>query len=304
MIAKIKKRNDFKGIIDYQIDDKKQAKIIDSEGVRIGNTDDTIASFEMQLALSPNVRNPVYHIALNFSKEDHDKLTDEKMVEIMKEYMRKMGISNTQYIAVRHFDKEHPHLHLCINRIDNDGKIISDKYDLVRSGKICKELTKKYNLHFAQGKEEVNRDRLRGADKAKYQIYDSLVVNIPKSRNWKELETRLNKEGIDVIFKYRGKTNDIQGIIFAKNGYYFTGSKIDRSMSYGKISKQMGLEIQSSEMNRLVTDNTTKTINRTNNLLKNTLVGALSILSMNEEENSESIDNKNDQQRKKKGFKR
>lgn len=303
MIAKIKKRNDFKGIIDYQIDDKKQAKTIDSKGVRLGNTDSIIASFEMQLSLNPNVKNPVYHIALNFSKEDHDKLTDEKMIEIAKEYMRKMGICNTQYIAVRHFDKEHPHLHLCVNRINNNGEVISDKYDLVRSGKICKELTKKYNLHFAQGKDHVNRHRLTGADKVKYQIYDSLVENIPKSSSWRELETRLNKEGIDVIFKYRGQSNQVQGVVFSKGKYRFGGSKVDKSMSFSKISKQMGLEVQSSEMKRMV-NNTTETMNRANNLLKNTLVGALSILSMNDEENSEGIDNKNNQQRKKKGFRR
>lgn len=303
MIAKIKKRNDFKGIVDYQIDNKKEAKIIDSDGVRLGSTDNTIASFEMQLALNPNVKNPVYHIALNFSKEDTDELSDEKMVEIAKEYMKKMEISNTQYIAVRHFDKEHPHLHLCINRVDNNGNIISDKYDLVRSAKICKELTKKYNLHFAKGKDKVNRHRLKGADKVKYQIYDSLTANIHKSRNWKELEMRLNKEGIDVIFKYRGQSNQVQGVVFSKGKYRFGGSKIDKSMSFSKISKQMGLEVQSSEMKRMV-NNTTETMNRANNLLKNTLVGALSILSMNDQENSEGIDNKNNQQRKKKGFRR
>ena len=40
-------------------------------------------------------------------------------------------------------------------------------------------------------------------------------------------------------FKYKGNTNEVQGIIFTKNGYHFNGSKIDRSFSYSKIDKAL-----------------------------------------------------------------
>lgn len=302
MMAKITKRSDFSGIVNYQIDDKKQAKIIDYEGVLLGDTSDIIASFEMQLAINSIVKNPVYHIALNFSKEDIDKLSDEKMVAVAREYMQKMGIANAQYIAVRHFDKEHPHLHLCINRIDNNGKIISDKYDLVRSSKICKELTQKHNLHFAQGKDRVNRDRLKGADKVRYQIYDSLVANILKSKNWEDLRARLKQDGIDVIFKYKGKTNEVQGVIFSKNGYQFSGSKVDKKMSYSKISQQMGFEVTLYDIDKQVS-NGIQGAQKENNALKNTVLGALSILTINDGGESEGTNN-NDNKKKRKGFKR
>ena len=45
--------------------------------------------------------------------------------------------------------------------------------------------------------------------------------------------------GIDVRFKYKGKTNEVQGIVFTKNGYHFNGSKIDRNFSYSKINKSL-----------------------------------------------------------------
>ena len=44
-------------------------------------------------------------------------------------------------IIGRHHDKEHPHIHIVFNRVDNNGKTISDKNDRYRSEKICKELT-------------------------------------------------------------------------------------------------------------------------------------------------------------------
>ena len=40
---------------------------------------------------------------------------------------------------------------------------------------------------------------------------------------------------MEVRFKYNGKSDDIQGVVFSKNGYPFSGSKIDRRFSYSKI---------------------------------------------------------------------
>ena len=74
-------------------------------------------------------------------------------------------------------------------------------------------------------------------ERKKYQvIFLSLLrEKIPKSRNWKSLLAHLRNEGIDVHFKYKGNTQEVQGIIFEKNGYHFNGSKVDRSCSYSKI---------------------------------------------------------------------
>lgn len=40
---------------------------------------------------------------------------------------------------------------------------------------------------------------------------------------------------MEVSFKCKGQTNEIQGIVFTKNGYRFNGSKVDRRFSYSKI---------------------------------------------------------------------
>ena len=157
------------------------------------------------------------------------------MTQVAREYMEKMGIKDTQYIIGRHFDKDHPHVHIAFNRIDNNGKTISDKNDRFRSEKISKELTAQYGLYFANGKEKIKEYRLKEPDKTKYEIYLALRDKIPKSRDWKALLAYLRNEGIDVRFKYKGNTQEVQGIIFEKNGYHFNGSKVDRSCSYSKI---------------------------------------------------------------------
>ena len=86
---------------------------------------------------------------------DAPKLTDGKMVQLAQEYMREMKITDTQYIIVRHQDREHPHVHIVFNRIDNNGKTISDRNDMYRNELVCKKLKAKHGLYFAKGKEHV-----------------------------------------------------------------------------------------------------------------------------------------------------
>ena len=235
MIAKIMKGLGFKGVINYILDPKKGTELIDSSRVRTDSINHIVQSFIDQTELNPRVGKVVGHISLSFSAQDSSKLSNEWMAQIAREYMEKLGIKDTQYIIGRHFDKEHPHVHIAFNRIDNNGKTISDRNDRFKSEKICKELTAKYGLYFANGKEKVKEYRLKEPDKTKYEIYQALKTEIARCKDWKNLLAHLKKQDIDARFKYKGNSQEVQGIIFEKNGYHFNGSKVNRSFSYSKI---------------------------------------------------------------------
>ncbi|KAA6314158.1 hypothetical protein EZS27_035182 [termite gut metagenome] len=249
MIAKIVKGKRFKGVVNYVLDKAKQTELLVAEGVRLKSRESIIRSFIVQSGMNPKVSKPVCHISLDFSAQDREKLSNAKMVQIAKEYMVKMGITDTQYIIGRHYDKEHPHIHIIINRIGNNGKTITDKNDRYRSEKICKELTEKHGLYFAKGKENVKVHRLKEPDKTKYEIYDAIKAAISKCKNWKELDRELQRNGITTHFKYKGGTNEVQGVRFEKNGYPFNGSKIDRQFSFSKIDCQLHQNERAQEMN-------------------------------------------------------
>ena len=235
MIAKFVKGNGFREVTGYIIGRKKNAKIIAHAGLFIEDVATITKAFEAQAGMNPKVSRPVGHIALGFSKEDENRLTSRIMAEIALEYMGRMGIRNTQFFIARHFDKEHPHIHIAYNRIDNDGRTISDKNERIRSTRICKELTKKYNLYFANGKERVKQHRLKEPDKTKYGLYSILKSEVSRCGNWNILAANLKKQGVEIQFKYKGKSDEVQGIVFTMNGYSFSGSKIDRRFSFSKI---------------------------------------------------------------------
>ena len=187
MMAKIVKGKAFKGVVNYILDKQKDTEIIDFDGLRVKSKASIVQSFITQASLNSRVSKPVCHVSLDFSAQDKGKLSNQLMGRIAHDYMKQMGIENTQYIIARHFDKEHPHIHLVYNRVDNDGKTITDSNDRFRSEKICKELTEKYGLYFATGKENVKEHRLKEPDKTKYEIYNSLKVLVPKCKNWQQL---------------------------------------------------------------------------------------------------------------------
>ena len=112
---------------------KEQAALLHAEGVLAESNRDIIRSFILQAGMNPDLKKPVGHIALSYSPVDAPKLTDGKMIQLAQEYMREMKITDTQYIIVRHQDREHPHVHIVFNRRDNNGKTISDRNDMYRN---------------------------------------------------------------------------------------------------------------------------------------------------------------------------
>lgn len=194
MIAKIMKGSDFKSVVYYILNDEKGTQIIDADGLFLENNDTIAQGFIGQAQMNPRVTKAVGHIALSFSKEDAPRLNNTVMAQITREYMERMGIKDTQYIIGRHFDKEHPHVHIAFNRIDNNGKTISDRNDRFRSECICKELTKKYGLHFANGKEQVKIDQLREPDKTRYELYNILKAEVGRCRDWNTLLERVKRQ--------------------------------------------------------------------------------------------------------------
>lgn len=235
MIGKIIAGSSFAGTVGYVM--KEQSRILAAEGVTPPDVREMVQDFKDQTLLNPRIKNAVGHISLSFSSKDAPRMSDALMTQIAKEYMRKMGIADTQYLLVRHLDQPHPHCHLVYNRVSNNGQTISDKNIKIRNIKVCRALTEKYGLHLAPGKESVRQGRLREPDKTKYEIYDTIKTSLPNCGNWNDLEHRLKNQGIVMRYKYCGSTDRKQGVLFSKNSFEFSGSKIDRQFSYLKLNR-------------------------------------------------------------------
>lgn len=238
MIGKVMQRAAFKGCVRYVMN-KQDAKMIAADGVLLSNMDSIIRSFNTQRLMKPNIKHPVGHISLSYLPDDADRLTNGAMVTLAKEYMQEMNITDTQYIIVRHYDNGNPHVHIVYNRINNNGKVISDKNDRYRNEAVCKKIKNKYGLSYGKGKDNVKQHKLRGKDKTKYQVHNGIKEALKKAIDWTDLEKLLKEKGISISFKYKGQTNEVQGISFTIGDVTFKGSEVDRNFSYLKLDKHL-----------------------------------------------------------------
>lgn len=233
MIAKIKAGVGFAGLVSYANDiHDKDARILHAEGVSVTSNATVTASFKCQ-ADGTNVKKFVGHLVLSFSPLDLARLNDELMVEIAQEYMRRMEITDTQYVIYRHNDKAHPHLHIVYNRVNNRRRELRGDQNFRKSAAVTKALTREYGLAFGRDKTLVNRDRLRGKDKAKYHIYDSVRAVLPRAKSWDDLRRLLAERGIGMQLTCRGDL--IRGVSFSYGNVSFAGGRIDRSLTCGRL---------------------------------------------------------------------
>lgn len=239
MIAKIVTGKSFGGAVRYLLKKSGHARMIDSDGVELFNIRSLIDSFNFQRKARPEKTEVVGHISLAFHKDDTPRLTDGFMAGLAREYMQRMGITDTQYIVVRHTDTEHPHLHILYNRVKYDTKLVRSHNERIRSVAVCKAMKQKYGLTFSEGKENVKIERLHNPDKVKYAVYEAVKAILPYCVSLPELAERLQDIGIETTFIHRGgdPAKGIQGITFTKENLTFKASQVDRKFSYANLCK-------------------------------------------------------------------
>lgn len=114
-----------------------------------------------QNALNENVKRNSVHISLNFDPSE-SALSNEKMLEIASQYMKKIGFGNQPYLIYRHYDAGHPHLHLVSIKVREDGTRI-DMQNIGRnqSEAARKEIEKVFGLVRAQEKKNTKHELIK-----------------------------------------------------------------------------------------------------------------------------------------------
>ncbi len=109
------------------------------------DVDACMESFRPYLEANRRTTNTVFHVSLNPSPED--KLTDEQLREVAREYMERMGYGNQPYIVFKHKDISREHLHIVSLRVDENGHKLPHDFEAQCSMEILRDLERKYNLH-------------------------------------------------------------------------------------------------------------------------------------------------------------
>jgi hypothetical protein len=239
LIIKTKIGKSFGGCVNY-LTGKEKAEILHVEGVSMDNPQQMIEDFNFLRKTNPDLGKAVWHASFSFAPEDKGKVSEQLMKDIAKDYADKFGLE--QYAVVKHNDTRHEHFHIVANRVKYDGKTVSDQYCAGRGAEFSKRLEKKYELTPAQEKGKrinlTNEQKLKGADKVKYEIYQAINKELPSCRSIEELQTKLQTHGINTELKTQ-KTGRVYGVSFAKGAECFKGSEIDKSFGINNLTKTL-----------------------------------------------------------------
>ncbi|NHC35959.1 relaxase/mobilization nuclease domain-containing protein [Scytonema millei] len=166
MIGNISKGRGFRGCLSYLLE-KEQAELIG--GNMLGeNARELAAEFKLSRQLNPDIKQPVFHASLSLPKhEDYaEHVDEERWNSIAADYLQQMGFTRNQYIVVRHFDRDHDHIHIVAARVKLDGTVVDDSWDYRKSQDIIRSLEREYNLTPVLSSWEVER---RGITKGQYE---------------------------------------------------------------------------------------------------------------------------------------
>ena len=151
MIAKISATENLGGALGYNFKkvEKEEASILLAQGL-YQNKEGTYTMAEVfadMQALIPEKRRTkktVFHCSLN--PHPDEKLSDELLAQIAKEYMEALGYGKQPYIVFKHNDIAREHIHIVSLRVDSNRRKINDKFEGKRSKLITDALERKYNL--------------------------------------------------------------------------------------------------------------------------------------------------------------
>ncbi|PDP49400.1 conjugal transfer protein MobB [Porphyromonas gingivalis] len=151
MIAKISATENLGGALGYNFKkvEKEEASILLAQGL-YQNKEGTYTMAEVfadMQALIPEkcrTKKTVFHCSLN--PHPDEKLSDELLAQIAKEYMEALGYGKQPYIVFKHNDIAREHIHIVSLRVDSNRRKINDKFEGKRSKLITDALERKYNL--------------------------------------------------------------------------------------------------------------------------------------------------------------
>ncbi|WP_277266176.1 conjugal transfer protein MobB [Prevotella corporis] len=258
MIAKISSTENLGGALGYNFKkvQHNEAAVLCVNELRKGfdgtfQMDKVLADMQKAIPEQCRTKKTVFHCSLN--PHPDEKLSDERLTQIAKEYMEELGYGKQPYIVFKHNDIAREHIHIVSLRVDSQGRKINDKYEGRRSKKITDALEKKYNLIPSSKVSERTTTETPKVDTTQGNIKEQVANTVRSDMkhytfcSLGELNAILSKYNLaveEVKTEYRGKRYD--GLVYVptddkgnKVSTPIHASDIGRGVGYAAVQNKM-----------------------------------------------------------------
>ena len=258
MIAKISSTENLGGALGYNFKkvEKGEASILHAAELYQNKEgrytmEDVLVDMEALIPKKCRTKKTVFHCSLN--PHPDEKLSDETLMQIAREYMEALGYGNQPYIVFKHNDIAREHIHIVSLRVDSEGRKLNDRFEKRRSKQITDALERKYNLIPSSKvtdkamKETPKIDTNKGNIKEQVANVVRMVLKHYCFCSLGELNAILSKYNLaveEVKTEFRGKKYD--GLVYVptddKGGKISTpinASDIGRGVGYTAVQNRM-----------------------------------------------------------------
>jgi len=250
MTADQVKGKGFRGALRYNLQkvDQGVAKILDMTFTS-DKEDSIMQEVALVRMLRPNLQKYFYHTSLNFPPNEN--LGDEQMNIIANEYLNNMGFDQHQYAIFRHFDADHPHLHLLVSRIGYDGNVVSDSKDYQRSEQVLRRLEKQHGLtevissrqaqERAMTKNELEMMKRTDEPSVKMKLQVIIKNVLSQKPDAEQFIQQLEAQGINILFN-QASTGFVSGISYGYEGMQFKGAHLGNAYKWQAVKNIISYE--------------------------------------------------------------
>lgn len=258
MKAKVGRGNGFRGVLDYALGKNKGGAEIVGGTISSGTPRQLAQEFGLVRRLRPDAKNPVWHCSLSLPKGDH--LTSEKWDAIASDFIQEMGFSElTPWVAIRHSDTDHDHIHIVASRIGLDGALWHGKWEARTAIEATQKLEEIHGLTLTPGLNGVDENwqktsRIRGRKTLKKgEIEMSLRTGEqpPKLKLQNVIDESLSAGNLTAV-KFAetlaiagvqvranlASTGRFNGFSYQVDGVAFKGSSLGKAYSWGGLQKR------------------------------------------------------------------
>ena len=246
----------------YGMNQEKGSEIIHSQYLAGETPREITEEFKVIQEQNELCRKNTLSFVLSPTIEDGRKLEREQLKEMTERFLKEMNLKQHQAVAFVHRDKEHVHVHLYANRINFQGKAYNDSFIGKRSQQVAERVARQMELTTVR---EVQQEKLYQMQHVRSEIQKihEKVMARERPRDFDHYIKSMEQNNVKVIPSIN-RQNQLQGFRFEHKGANLKGSEVHRSMSMGRIARQMNFERNMAQ--RIAKDRSMQLLGRTVNV--------------------------------------
>jgi len=231
MIAKSKSIQHGGAAINYALT-KDNAEVI-SKHMIVGETGAEIKQeFKVFQDLNHRTINKDLSFVISPTIKDGTTLTNKEYRELSDSFLKKMNLDQHQSIVIKHNDKAHKHLHIFVNRINQDGKAYTDSFISKKSQDKIQEVAKELQLQNARTLSQERKQNLKHLRLDIYEKHKDVLKERPKDFN--AYIEAMQQKGVE-IQPTINKQGKLQGHRILYKGENLKASEVNKNMTLNKM---------------------------------------------------------------------